>query len=57
MPEPTHDDKRKNVSEDYARAVNEPSAGCCCSPKATPKGVVAKLAGYSDEEIKAKLPA
>ncbi|MCL2778246.1 MAG: arsenite methyltransferase [Polyangiaceae bacterium] len=56
MSQSTHDDKRKNVSEDYARAVKEPSAGCCCSSKTTPKGVVAKLAGYSDEEVMA-LPA
>ncbi|MCL2726601.1 MAG: arsenite methyltransferase [Polyangiaceae bacterium] len=56
MPQSTHDDKRKSVSKDYARAVKEPSAGCCCSSKTTPKGVVAKLAGYSDEEV-AALPA
>ncbi len=49
------DDKRKNVSADYARAVKSPSSsGCCCSP--TPKGVVAKLAGYTDAEV-AALPA
>ena len=47
----SHDDKRKSVSEDYAKAVTAPSCGCCCSP--APKGVVAKLAGYSDEEVAA----
>ncbi len=56
MASPTnhHDDKRKSVSEDYARAVTSPSQSCCCSP--VPKGVVAKLAGYTDEEVVA-LPA
>jgi arsenite methyltransferase len=49
-----HDDKRRTVSEDYARAVKSPSSSCCCSP--VPKGVVAKLAGYTDEEV-AALPA
>jgi SAM-dependent methyltransferase len=49
-----HDEKRKSVSEDYARAVSSPSAGCCCSP--VPKGVVAKLAGYTDDEIAALPP-
>lgn len=49
-----HDDQRKSVSEDYARAVEHPSPSCCCSP--VPKGVVAKLAGYADEEV-AALPA
>jgi len=49
-----HDDRRRNVSEDYARAVNTPGESCCCSP--VPKGVVAKLAGYTDDEI-AALPA
>lgn len=46
-----HDDKRRNVSEDYARAVKSPPSSCCCSP--VPKGVVAKLAGYTDDEIAA----
>ncbi|MCA9609046.1 MAG: arsenite methyltransferase [Myxococcales bacterium] len=45
-----HDDKRKSVADDYARAVSRPSSSCC-SP--VPKGVVAKLAGYSDEEVAA----
>jgi arsenite methyltransferase len=48
------DGRRQNVSEDYARAVQAPAKGCCCSP--VPKGVVAKLAGYSSDEI-AALPA
>jgi arsenite methyltransferase len=46
-----HDKKRKSVSEDYARAVKKPGASCCCSP--VPKGVVAKLAGYTDAQIAA----
>lgn len=45
---------RAGVSEDYARAVSSPSPSCCCSP--APKGVVAKLAHYSDEEL-AALPS
>lgn len=48
------DDRRKMVSEDYGRAVRRPSSDCCCSP--VPKGVVAKLADYSDEEIAALPP-
>lgn len=48
------EERRRNVSEDYARAVQSPGEGCCCSP--VPKGVVAKLAGYSDDEV-AALPA
>jgi len=49
-----HDQQRQGVSEDYARAVQRPSSGCCCAP--VPKGVVAKLAGYTDEDVLA-LPA
>ncbi|MBN1944864.1 MAG: arsenite methyltransferase [Bradymonadales bacterium] len=50
-----HDDTRKSVSEDYARAVTSPSSSCCCcSP--IPKGVAAKLSGYTDDEV-AALPA
>ena len=48
----TRDDKiRQNVSEDYARAVSTPGSGCCGGP--VQKGVVAKLAGYTDEELAA----
>jgi len=56
MKKPTqpHDDRRKSVSEDYARAVKAPASSCCCTP--VPKGVVAKLAGYTDAQI-AALPA
>jgi arsenite methyltransferase len=46
-----HEAKRKSVSEDYARAVTNPASSSCCSP--TQKGVAAKLAGYSDEEVAA----
>lgn len=45
---------RKNVSEDYAKAVRNPASGCCASP--VQKGVVAKIAGYTDDEL-ASLPA
>ena len=43
------------VSAAYARAVTRKTAGGCCTP-ATPKGVAAKTAGYSAEEL-AELPA
>ena len=49
-----NDEKRKGVSVDYGFAVKAPSSSCCCSP--APKGVVAKLADYSDEEM-ASLPS
>jgi arsenite methyltransferase len=45
---------RRKVAADYAKAVRSPGAGCCATP--VPKGVVAKLAGYADEEV-AALPA
>lgn len=48
-----HENKRKNISEDYERAVKSPASSCCCRP--VPKGVVAKLAGYSHVDI-ANLP-
>lgn len=46
---------RENVSEVYSRAVCSvsPGSGPCCSP--VQKGAVAKLAGYSREEL-ASLP-
>lgn len=51
------DEQRKTVAEDYARVVQNPSSSCCCSPlPKVPKGVVAKLAGYTCEEV-AALPA
>jgi len=45
---------RKEVSETYARAVK--GGGGCCSPAATPKGAVAKLAGYTREDLE-ELPS
>lgn len=49
-----HDSVRESVAKDYSRAVEKSSSadGCCCKSPA-PKGVVAKLAGYSDEELAA----
>jgi SAM-dependent methyltransferase len=44
---------RENVSKDYARAVTE---GRSCCGTTVPKGVVAKLAGYSDDELSALPP-
>ena len=49
-----HNDRRQSVSEDYARAVENPSSSSCCAP--VPKGVVAKLADYTAEEM-AALPS
>jgi SAM-dependent methyltransferase len=49
-----HDKIRTAVSKDYGRAVKKKS-GCGCCKKPAPKGVVAKLAGYSDDEL-ATLP-
>ena len=40
---------RATVSEAYGRAVRAPSSPCCSSP--VPKGVAAKLAGYSDQAL------
>ena len=41
---------REGVKRAYARAVTSPqSGGCCGSP--SPKGVTAKLAGYTPEEL------
>jgi SAM-dependent methyltransferase len=49
----SNDQIRDNVSKDYARAVTS-STSCCGGP--VPKGVAAKLAGYSDEELEALPP-
>jgi arsenite methyltransferase len=53
-----NDTIRKMVSENYANAVARPTPGCGCAgerrePQA--KGLVAKLAGYREEELR-KLP-
>lgn len=46
---------RESVSKAYAKAVStETEASCCCGP--AQKGVVAKLAGYTTEDL-ASLPA
>lgn len=52
------DEVRKAVSEDYARAVTRSSGCCsgssCCGPSSSqPVEAIAKLAGYSDDELKA----
>lgn len=46
-----HTKIRAAVSKDYTKAVKK-KIGCCCN-KPVQKGVVAKLAGYSDEELAA----
>lgn len=48
------DATRRNVSADYARAVRSPETGCCGG--LAPKGVAAKMAGYTNDEI-AALPS
>jgi len=45
---------RDDVSRAYARAVT--AGSCCCGGAAAPRGAVAQLAGYSDEELRS-LPA
>jgi len=51
------DNVRKDVSEAYARAVNAPAAkGCCCGSEVATKGAVARVAGYTTEEMNS-LPA
>lgn len=48
-----HNTTRRDVSADYARAVTS-GTSCCGGP--VPKGVVARIAGYTDEDF-AVLPA
>ena len=49
---------RERVSEDYARAVTSKVGGgnACCGAAPAQKGVVAKLAGYTDAELAALPP-
>lgn len=51
----THHKIRAAVAKDYERATQSKTPCCCKSGKVAPKGVVAKLAGYSDDEL-ANLP-
>lgn len=60
MSSPTSTAIRNQVSRDYERAVTSPAGGVCCAgigcctPTADApiqKGVVAKMAGYTDEEL------
>jgi SAM-dependent methyltransferase len=45
---------RKEVSQSYAKAVSTPATdGGCCGGTATSKGVAAKLAGYTADEVNA----
>ena len=48
------DSTRCNVSADYVKALKSQGTGCCGGP--VQNGVVAKIAGYTDEEV-AALPA
>jgi ubiquinone/menaquinone biosynthesis C-methylase UbiE len=41
---------RQGVQQDYTKAVQRPGAGCC-SGSCEPKGVAAKVAGYSSAEL------
>ena len=53
----TSDSIRQQVSAAYAKAVSAPSgAGCCGGNETVPKGVVAKIAGYTREELAALPP-
>ena len=47
---------RQEVSRAYARAVAAPAAKSCCGGDVATKGVVARVAGYTSEELNA-LPA
>jgi arsenite methyltransferase len=51
----THEEIRNQVSKAYARAVTASKSQGCCGSGEVPKGVAAKLAGYSAEEL-ASLP-
>ena len=50
-----HEQVRETVSKAYATAVKSEGAACCCSPTLQ-KGVAAKLAKYTPDEL-ASLPA
>lgn len=56
----TTDTVREKVSQDYARAVRGESSLCCagssCCGVPAQKGVVAKMAGYTDDELAALPP-
>ncbi len=52
----TNEYVRQTVAEAYTKAVKEPGTGCyggesCCGDSAAPKGVAAKVAGYTREEL------
>lgn len=50
-----HDSVRTVVSKAYTKAVSRPSSGGCCG-EPTQKGMAARLAGYSTDELRT-LPA
>jgi len=51
------DEVRREVSKSYGLAVTKPAdGGCCCGPAPAQKGVVAKLGGYTPEELSALPP-
>lgn len=45
------DDVRRSVAEAYTKAVTKPSGSGCCCREPVQKGVVAKLGGYSIEQL------
>ncbi len=51
-----HDELRGHVSKAYAEAVTKQAGSCCCGGEPAQSGALAKLAGYSKEELDA-LPA
>lgn len=46
-----NDEIRQSVSKFYGKEVASPTGGCCCGDSVIPKGVAAKIAGYSKDEL------
>ena len=51
-----NDNIRKSVSEFYGKEVTAPAKSCCCGDSAVSKGIAAKVAGYTREELAALPP-
>ena len=47
---------RRSVSEFYVQEISSSETSCCCGGSPVPKGVAAKIAGYSRDDL-AALPA
>ncbi len=48
-----HEDIRKTVSQFYVKEISSPKSCSCCSPTVAPKGMAAKIAGYTSQELEA----